>query len=84
MRLTYRCLSLQNHLKILFCTLVILMVQARQLTGNVVDLPDTRSWSYATVKLRRGKPVIEAKSLVNHSLPLRRQSEIIDEWKVPA
>jgi len=54
------------------------------ITGNVVDLPDTRSWSYATVKLRRGKPVIEAKSLVNHSLPLRRQSEIIDEWMVPA
>lgn len=52
-------------------------------TGNVVDLPDTRSWSYATVRLRKGKPVIEANSLVNHSLPLRRQSKIIDEWKVP-
>lgn len=53
------------------------------LTGNVVDLPDTRSWSYATVALRKGKPVIEANSLVNHSLPLRRQSKINDEWKVP-
>jgi hypothetical protein len=53
------------------------------LTGNVVDLPDTRSWSYATVVLRKGKPVIEANSLVNHTLPLRRQSQIIDEWKVP-
>lgn len=53
------------------------------LTGNNVDLPDTRSWSYATVTLRKGKPVIEANSLVNHTLPLRRQSKLIDEWKVP-
>lgn len=53
------------------------------LTGNVVELPDTRSWSYATVSLRKGKPVTEANSLVNHTLPLRRQSRVIDEWKVP-
>ncbi|MFV7480502.1 hypothetical protein ACNPMW_10170 [Acinetobacter junii] len=53
------------------------------LNGNVVELPDTRSWSYATVSLRKGKPVTEANSLVNHTLPLRRQSRVIDEWKVP-
>lgn len=53
------------------------------LTGSVIDLPDTRSWSYATVSLRKGKPVTEANSLVNHTLPLRRQSKVIDEWKVP-
>lgn len=51
------------------------------LTGNVIDLPDTRSWSSASVILRKGKPVLEAKALVNHTLPLRRQSQIFDEWK---
>ncbi|WP_288400245.1 hypothetical protein [uncultured Acinetobacter sp.] len=53
------------------------------LTGGTVEPPPTRSWSYATVVLRKGKPVTEANSLVNHTLPLRRQSQIIDEWKVP-
>ncbi len=49
-------------------------------TGTVVDLPETRSWSYATVSFRKGKPVVEKNSLLNHTLPLRRQSQIIDEW----
>ncbi len=50
-------------------------------TGNVVDLPETRSWSYASGAFRKGKPVVEKNALVNHSLPFRRQSQITDEWK---
>lgn len=53
------------------------------LNVDVVDLPDTRSWSYATVSLRKGKPVLDPTQMVNHTLPLRRQTQIIDEWKLP-
>lgn len=51
------------------------------LTTGEVDLPDTRSWSYAKVSFRKGKPVIDPNSILNHTLPLRRQTEIFDQWK---
>lgn len=50
------------------------------ITNGDIDLPPTRSWTYATVSFRKGKPVLDKAALVNHTLPLRRQSQIIDEW----
>ena len=52
------------------------------LTGSDVTLPDTRSWSYATVKLRKNSPVFDPDALVNHSIPLKRQTKVIEEFKV--
>ncbi|WP_394651154.1 phage tail tube protein [uncultured Acinetobacter sp.] len=52
------------------------------LTSGTVELPDTRSWSYATARLRKGSPVFDADSLVNHTIPMKRQTEVIDEFKV--
>lgn len=49
-------------------------------TGTVT-LPPTRTWSHATVKLRKGPPVFDPDSLVNHTIPMKRQTKIIEEFK---
>lgn len=51
------------------------------LTGSNVTLPDTRTWSHATAKLRKGPPIFEADALVNHTVPMKRQTEVIDQFK---
>ncbi len=52
------------------------------LTGSVVDLPDTRSWSWCTAILRKNSVVIGLDALNNHTVPFKRQSKVTDEWKV--
>lgn len=52
------------------------------LNQDVVTLPDTRSWSYADAILRKNSAVYDPDSLVNHTIPFKRQSEVIDEFKV--
>lgn len=52
------------------------------LAGNVVDLPDTRSWSWCQAILRKNSVVIGLDALNNHTLPFKRQSKVVDELKV--
>lgn len=52
------------------------------IAADVVTLPPTRTWSYSTVKLRKGPPVFDPDALVNHTIPMKRQTEIIEEFKV--
>ncbi|MEM9994572.1 MAG: phage tail tube protein [Acinetobacter pittii] len=54
------------------------------LANGVVTLPDTRTWSYATARLRKNSAVFDPDSLVNHTIPFKRQTEVIDEFKVIA
>lgn len=50
-------------------------------TGSVVTLPDGRSWSSFSAKLRKGSAVFDPDSLVNHTVPMKRQTEVTDEFK---
>ena len=54
------------------------------LSGSDVTLPDTRTWSYFTAILRKGSPVFDADALVNHTVPMKRQTEVVEEFKVVA
>lgn len=54
------------------------------LSGSDVTLPDTRTWSYFTAILRKGSPVFDADALVNHTIPMKRQTEVVEEFKVVA
>jgi hypothetical protein len=47
-----------------------------------VLMPPTRTWSYFRAILRKGSPVFDADSLVNHTVPMKRQTEVTDEFKV--
>ena len=49
-----------------------------------VLMPPTRTWSYFRAILRKGSPVFDADSLVNHTVPMKRQTEGTDEFKVVA
>lgn len=52
------------------------------ITGSVVTLPEDRTWSSFRAILRKGSPVFDADSLVNHTVPMKRQTEVTDEFKV--
>lgn len=52
------------------------------ITGSVVTLPETRTWSSFRAILRKGSPVFDPDSLVNHTVPMKRQTEVTDEFKV--
>lgn len=47
-----------------------------------VELPTTRTWSHFNAILRKGSPVFATDALVNHTIPMKRQSEVIEEFKV--
>ena len=47
-----------------------------------VELPTTRTWSHFSAILRKGSPVFATDALVNHTIPMKRQSEVIEEFKV--
>jgi len=47
-----------------------------------VLMPPTRTWSYFRAILRKGSPVFDADSLVNHTVPMKRQTEALDVFKV--
>ena len=51
-------------------------------TGSDVTLPTTRTWSSFRAILRKGSPVFDADALVNHTVPMKRQTEVTDEFKV--
>lgn len=52
------------------------------ITGSVVTLPEDRTWSSFRAILRKGSPVFDADALVNHTVPMKRQTEVTDEFKV--
>ncbi len=52
------------------------------ISGSDVTLPTTRTWSSFRAILRKGSPVFDADSLVNHTVPMKRQTEVTDEFKV--
>lgn len=47
-----------------------------------VLMPATRTWSYFRAILRKGSAVFDADALVNHTVPMKRQTEVIDVFKV--
>lgn len=47
-----------------------------------VELPTTRTWSHFSAILRKGSPVFAVDAMVNHTIPMKRQSEVIEEFKV--
>ncbi|MDH5819501.1 phage tail tube protein [Acinetobacter pseudolwoffii] len=53
-----------------------------EITGNTVTLPEDRTWSSFRAILRKGSPVFDADALVNHTVPMKRQTEVIDVFKV--
>ena len=52
------------------------------ITGSAVTLPEGRTWSSFRAILRKGSPVFDADALVNHTVPMKRQTEVTDEFKV--
>lgn len=50
-------------------------------TEGVVELPPTRTWSYFEAKIRKGKPVFDPNTIVNHTLPMKRRTEVIEEFR---
>ena len=52
------------------------------ISGSDVTLPTTRTWSSFRAILRKGSPVFDADALVNHTVPMKRQTEVADEFKV--
>ena len=55
---------------------------APTVSGNTVTLPEDRTWSSFRAILRKGSPVFDADALVNHTIPMKRQTEVTDEFKV--
>lgn len=51
------------------------------LVDGDVELPPTRTWSYFGAKIRKGKPVFDPNSIVNHTLPMKRRTEVIEEFR---
>ena len=52
------------------------------ISGSDITLPTTRTWSSFRAILRKGSPVFDADALVNHTVPMKRQTEVTDEFKV--
>lgn len=52
------------------------------LTGSDIELPETRTWSSFEAILRKGSPVFAVDAMVNHTIPMKRQTEVIDQFKV--
>lgn len=51
------------------------------ITGSAVTLPEGRTWSSFRAILRKGPPVFDPDSLVNHTIPMKRQTKIVEEFK---
>lgn len=52
------------------------------LVSGEVELPDTRTWSIFDAILRKGSPVFAVDAMVNHTIPMKRQTEVFEEFKV--
>lgn len=57
---------------------------APTLSNGEVVLPEDRTWSYATAQLRKNSAVFDPDALVNHTVPFKRQTEVIDAFKTVA
>lgn len=51
-------------------------------SSSDVTLPTTRTWSSFRAILRKGSPVFDADALVNHTYRMKRQTEVLDVFKV--
>ena len=49
--------------------------------GDIEELPKTRTWSSFSAILRKGSPVFSVDALVNHTIPMKRQTEVTEEFK---
>ena len=52
------------------------------LTGSDVELPETRTWSHFEAIVRKGSPVFAVDAMVNHTIPMKRQTTVTEEFKV--
>lgn len=52
------------------------------LTGSDIELPESRTWSSFEAILRKGSPVFAMDAMVNHTIPMKRQTEVIEQFKV--
>jgi hypothetical protein len=48
-----------------------------------VTLPETRTWTVFTTRLRASPPTFDADSLVKHSVGMKRQTKAVTEYKLP-
>lgn len=54
---------------------------APTLQGDVVTVPKGRSWTQFQAQLRKGPPIFDKDSLVNHTIPMKRQTPAFDTLK---
>lgn len=52
------------------------------LSGSDVELPTSRTWSSFEAIVRKGSPVFAVDAMVNHTIPMKRQTKVIEEFKV--
>ena len=52
------------------------------LTVGDIELPETRTWSHFEAIVRKGSPVFVVDAMVNHTIPMKRQTEVTEEFKV--
>lgn len=52
------------------------------LTGDVVTLPPTRTWSSSIAQLRKNPVTVSIDALNRHSIPFKRRAEVIEVFKV--
>ena len=52
------------------------------LTVGDIELPETRTWSHFEAIVRKGSPVFAVDAMVNHTIPMKRQTEVVEEFKV--
>lgn len=48
---------------------------------GVATLPETRTWSHFRAILRKGSAVFDPDTLVNHTVPMKRQTKVTDKFK---
>lgn len=47
-----------------------------------IQLPETRTWTHCEAIVRKGSPVFAVDALVNHTIPMKRQTKVTEEFKV--
>lgn len=54
------------------------------LVEGEIELPTSRTWSSFEAIVRKGSPVFAVDAMVNHTIPMKRQTEVIEDFKVAA
>lgn len=49
--------------------------------SNVVNMPESRTWSVFTAKLKASPPKFDADSLVNHTIGMKRQTKVYTNYR---